>query len=317
MSDRSFSLQMIAELTGAHLSSAVTTEQGSLTRVAAIGNADSSALVFAEDDLSLTATVASQAGAILAGDQLREVDDPRILRTPDPRYAFAVCAQAMARPASTDDAPRVHPTASVHPTARLGKRVHIGAGAVVEANAVLGDDVVLGANTVIAEGVLLGDRVVVQAGAVLGSRGFGYVRHRQTGEYLLFPQQGALVIEDDVEIGANTSIDRGALEETRIGRGTKIDNLVHIGHNCRIGRNVVIAAQVGISGSCVVEDGAVLAGQVGLSDHCHIGPGVILGGQAGVYRGKTVTGPGEIFAGTPAELLRQHMRALAKLRRLR
>ena len=170
---------------------------------------------------------------------------------------------------------------------------------------------------VVGEGVLLGDRVVVQAGAVLGSSGFGYVRNGKTGEYLLFPQQGGLVIEDDVEIGANTTIDRGALEETRIGRGTKIDNLVHIGHNCRVGRNVVIAAQVGISGSCVVEDGAVLAGQVGISDHCHIGPGVILGGQAGVYRGKTVVGPGEVFAGTPAEPLREHMRGLARLRRLR
>ncbi len=143
------------------------------------------------------------------------------------------------------------------------------------------------------------------------------MRDAKTGEYVLFPQQGALVIEDDVEIGANTTIDRGALEETRIGRGTKIDNLVHIGHNCRIGKNVVIAAQVGISGSCVIEDGAILAGQVGISDHCHIGPGVILGGQAGVYRGKTVTGPGEVFAGTPAEPLRDQMRAIARLRRLR
>ena len=175
-------------------------------------------------------------------------------------------------------------------------------------------EVFVGSNAVIAEGVVLGDRVVVQAGAILGARGFGYVRHAATGEYLLFPQQGALIIEDDVEIGANSTIDRGALEETRIGRGTKIDNLVHIGHNCRIGRDVIIAAQVGISGSTIVEDGAVLAGQVGLSDHCHIGPGVILGGQAGVYRGKSVTGPGQVFAGTPAEPLRDQMRALGKLR---
>lgn len=238
------------------------------------------------------------------------------MRAVDPRFAFALCARALARTDQAGEGPWVHASASVDPNAELGARVRVGAGAVIEAGAKLGDDVTIGSNAVIGEDVVLGARVVVQAGAVLGSRGFGYVRNAGTGEYLLFPQQGALIVEDDVEIGANTTIDRGALEETRIGRGTKIDNLVHIGHNCRIGKNVVIAAQVGISGSCVVEDGAVLAGQVGISDHCHIGPGVILGGQAGVYRGKTVTGPGEIFAGTPAEPLRDQMRALGKLRAL-
>ncbi len=123
------------------------------------------------------------------------------------------------------------------------------------------------------QGLVLGDRVVVQAGAVLGSTGFGYARNAGTGEYLLFPQQGTLVVEDDVEIGANTTIDRGALGETRIGRGTKIDNLVHIGHNCLIGKNVIIAAQTGISGSSVVEDGAILGGQVGIGEHATVGAG--------------------------------------------
>ena len=157
----------------------------------------------------------------------------------------------------------------------------------------------------------------MQAGAVIGSTGFGYVRNEETGEYIMFPQQGAIVLGDDVEVGANTTIDRGALGETRIGQGTKIDNLVHIAHNCSIGRNVVIAAQVGISGSCVIEDGAVLAGQVGLGDHCHVGAGVILGGQSGIYPGKTVQGAGELFAGTPAQPVRDHMKSLARLRRLR
>jgi UDP-3-O-[3-hydroxymyristoyl] glucosamine N-acyltransferase len=156
----------------------------------------------------------------------------------------------------------------------------------------------------------------VQAGAVLGSMGFGYVRGSD-GRYVRFPQQGRLVIEDDVEIGANTTIDRGALGETRIGRGTKIDNLVHIGHNCSIGCDVVIAAQVGISGSTVVGDGAVLAGQVGLGDHVNVGPGVILGGQGGVFPGKTVNGPGEMFAGTPAEPVKEYLKGLARVRRLK
>ena len=131
----------------------------------------------------------------------------------------------------------------------------------------------------------------------------------------MFPQQGALVIEDDVEIGANTTIDRGALEETRIGAGTKIDNLVHIGHNCRIGRNVIIAAQTGISGSSIVEDGAILGGQVGMGEHATVGPGVILGGGAGVLSGKKLFGAGQVFWGRPARPLKQYLRDLARLSR--
>jgi UDP-3-O-[3-hydroxymyristoyl] glucosamine N-acyltransferase len=171
------------------------------------------------------------------------------------------------------------------------------------------------ANTTVYAGTAIGDRVVIQAGAVLGSKGFGYARNPTTGEYVLFPQQGTLIIEDDVEIGANTTIDRGALGETRIGAGTKIDNLVHIGHNCVVGRNVVIAAQTGISGSSVVEDGAILGGQVGLGEHAHVGPGVILGGGAGVLSHKKVRGPGQVFWGRPARPLKQYLRDLARLSR--
>jgi UDP-3-O-[3-hydroxymyristoyl] glucosamine N-acyltransferase len=159
--------------------------------------------------------------------------------------------------------------------------------------------------------------VVVHAGAVLGADGFGYVRDRTNGEYTQFPQQGTLVIEDDVEIGANTTIDRGALEETRIARGTKLDNLIHIGHNCHIGRNVVIAAQTGISGSSAVGDGAILGGQVGMGDHAMVGPGVILGGQAGILPRKKLLGPGIVFWGTPAKPVRQYLKELAMLARLK
>jgi UDP-3-O-[3-hydroxymyristoyl] glucosamine N-acyltransferase len=261
--------------------------------VSAPADADGTSLVFAEDDRALHTAEHSSAGCILASEAS---SDPRVMVVRFPKLAFAQVGRALA--------PRLERTmvdasAAVAATVRLGERVQIAAGAKV------------------LRGVVLGHRVVVQAGAVLGSTGFGYVRDPKTGEYVLFPQQGALVVEDDVEIGANSTVDRGALGETRIGRGTKIDNLVHIGHNCRIGRNVVIAAQAGISGSCVVEDGAVLAGQVGISDHCHIGPGVILGGQAGVYRGATVEGPGQMFAGTPAEPLKDHLRGIARVRRLK
>ena len=314
MSERGLTSAQIAGIAQA-IAAGPEREGRRITRVSAIAAADAESLVFATDEASLAAALASAAGLILASAGRLE-NDERVLRVPDPRFAFALCARALARLPGAEE-PSIHPTAVIDATAQLGARVRVGAGAVIGVGARLGDDVWLGNNVVIEDGVSLGDRVVVQSGAVLGSQGFGYVRNAGTGEYLLFPQQGALVIEDDVEIGANTTIDRGALEETRIGRGTKIDNLVHIGHNCRIGRDVIIAAQVGVSGSCVIEDGAVLAGQVGISDHCHIGPGVILGGQAGVYRGKTVAGPGAVFAGTPAEPLREQMRALARLRRLR
>jgi UDP-3-O-[3-hydroxymyristoyl] glucosamine N-acyltransferase len=157
---------------------------------------------------------------------------------------------------------------------------------------------------------------------VLGADGFGYVRDNSTGAYTQFPQQGTLLIEDDVEIGANSTIDRGALRRTKIGRGTKFDNLVHVGHNCEIGEDVILVTGVGISGSCTVGNGAVIAGQVGIGDHAHIGPGVILGGQAGVLSGKTVTNeglgvkPGTVLWGTPARPLMQVLREQAVLTRL-
>jgi UDP-3-O-[3-hydroxymyristoyl] glucosamine N-acyltransferase len=157
---------------------------------------------------------------------------------------------------------------------------------------------------------------VVHAGAVLVADGFGYVRDAQTGEYLQFPQQGTLVVEDDVEIGANTTIDRGALEETRIRRGVKLDNLVHVGHNVRVGKNVVIAAQTGVSGSSVIGDDAIVGGQVGIADHVEIGERVILGAQAGIPSRKKIRGPGIVFWGTPARPIKDYLKELATLARL-
>jgi UDP-3-O-[3-hydroxymyristoyl] glucosamine N-acyltransferase len=287
-----------------------------LYRVASFEDAGPDAVVFAQDDDALKTALDSRAGAILAALSKLEAKDSRILWVRDPRYAFAVAGRALA-PEPDPSEPAIHPSAIIHPTAKIGSRTRVGPGSVIEANATLGDDCTLFANVTIYPGVQIGSRVVLQSGVVLGSLGFGYARNRDTGEHLLFPQQGALIIEDDVEIGANTTIDRGALGETRIGQGTKIDNLVHIGHNCTIGKNVVIAAQVGLSGSCTIDDNVIIAGQVGLGDHVHIGPGVILGGQSGVYPGKHLTGPGEIFAGTPAEPRTEYLRSLARIRRLK
>jgi len=169
----------------------------------------------------------------------------------------------------------------------------------------------LDANVTIYPNTTLGDRVIVQAGAVLGSEGFGYVRDFQTGRYEQSPQIGRLVIEDDVEIGANSTIDRGALDETRIRRGTKIDNLVHIGHNVQIGRDVVIAAQTGLSGSAVVEDNVIIGGQVGIADHVRIEEGAILGAQSGIPTKKVIRGKGVVFWGTPARPIREYLKELA------
>ncbi|XBH10960.1 UDP-3-O-(3-hydroxymyristoyl)glucosamine N-acyltransferase [Edaphobacter paludis] len=285
---------------------------GEITAVSSIEAATLTSLVFAVDPAALAAAVASPAGVILAGQTLKGTEDSRVWRVADPRYAFAIVAKKLKGKGFE---------AGIHPSAVVGEGVEIGTGTSIGPGAVIGDAVRIGkdcnilARVTLYPKTVLGDRVVVQAGAVLGSTGFGYVRNAETGEYVVFPQQGSLHVEDDVEIGANSTIDRGALGETRIGRGTKIDNLVHIGHNCVIGKNVIIAAQTGISGSSVVEDGAILGGQVGIGEHATVGAGVILGGGAGVLSGKKMRGPGQVFWGRPARPLKEYLRDLARLRK--
>jgi UDP-3-O-[3-hydroxymyristoyl] glucosamine N-acyltransferase len=296
---------------------ATSEEERFFLRVSALEDADHEAIVFAQDQPTFEKALASTAGLILAPLVLAPLGtapspDSRVLRVNDPKYAFAVCGQAL----NGSSTGVIHASALIDATACVGEGTSVGAGTVIEAGAVVGKHCSIASNVTIYGNAVIGDHVVVQAGAVLGSMGFGYVRGAD-GRYVRFPQQGGLIIEDEVEIGANTTIDRGALGETRIGSGTKIDNQVHIGHNCRIGKNVVIAAQVGISGSCVVEDGVVMAGQVGLGDHVTIGPGVILGGASGVFPGKRLDGPGQMFMGVPAEPLKDYLKTIARVRRLK
>jgi UDP-3-O-[3-hydroxymyristoyl] glucosamine N-acyltransferase len=210
----------------------------------------------------------------------------------------------------------VEELASIHERAVIGDSTRIGVGAVIGAGVSIGRDCVIYPNVTIYPGSRLGDRVIVHAGAVLGSDGFGYVRDRATGKYEKFPQVGTLEIEDDVEIGANSTVDRGALDVTRIGRGTKIDNLVHVGHNVQVGEDVVIAAQTGLSGSAVVEQGVVIGGQVGIADHVRIEEGAILGAQSGIPSKKVIRGKGVVFWGTPARPIREYLKELAVLARL-
>ena len=198
----------------------------------------------------------------------------------------------------------------------IGERSHIGANCSVGEGVALGDDCNLYPCVVIYQGTTLGRRVVVHAGSVLGSDGFGFVRDETYGRYQKFPQIGELVIGDYVEIGANCTIDRGALDRTVIGPGTKLDNLVHIGHNDVVGANVVIAAQTGVSGSSEIGDGCVIGGQVGIGDHAKVEAGTTLGGQAGVLPHKVLRGKGMLYWGTPARPLRELLRELAIVSKL-
>lgn len=304
-------LTEIASWLGAELDPKFATVE--VTRVAAIAAATAQDLVFAADAATLQQAVVSRAGAILAPLTTEAPTTRAILRVKHPKLAFARAAQRL----TPQRAPAgIHPTAVVAEPGKIGEGTSIGPGVVIAPGVRIGRNCQIFPNVTIFPGVTLGDNCVVQSGVVLGSIGFGYVRDAETGEHIQFPQQGTLVIEDNVDIGANTTIDRGALEETRIGAGTKIDNQVHIGHNCRIGKNVIIVAQVGISGSCTIEDGAILGGQVGLGERVTIGAGVILGGAAGVYSGASVHGPGQIFSGIPAQPMKNQMREVAVLRRL-
>ena len=305
--------------------------------VASIASASPHDLVFVENEKYLPAALESRAAAVVAGKfagQSSGVSSSKpLLISEHPKMAFARAARFLQDRAGTGEN-GVHPTAVVSSSAHLSRGVAIEERAIVAADAEIGDSTRIGAgcsigrgvkvgrdceiypNVTIYPGTTIGDGVIVHAGAVIGSDGFGYVRDARTGRYEKFPQVGKLIIGDDVEIGANTTIDRGALDETRIGRGTKIDNLVHIGHNCRIGEDVVIAAQTGLSGSIVIENGVVLGGQVGIGEHARIEEGVLLGGQGGVLPNKVLRGKGVAFWGTPARPVREYLKQLAALAKL-
>jgi UDP-3-O-[3-hydroxymyristoyl] glucosamine N-acyltransferase len=329
------SVQQVAEAVGARLIGDRRTE---VSAVASMESAAAGDIVFVEEEKHLAAALQSRAGAIIAGEFAASVACAQPLLVSDhPKLAFARAARFLREGSSPDGSTEpgtVHPTAVIHSSAvlgpsvvveeravvaegvQIGEKTRIGAGCAIGSGVRIGHHCEIYPNVTIYPGTTLGDRVIVHAGAVLGSDGFGYVRDRKTGHYEKFPQVGGLVIEEDVEIGANTTIDRGALDETRIRRGTKIDNLVHIGHNCQIGEDVVIAAQTGLSGSIVIENGVVLGGQVGIGEHARIEEGVMLGGQGGVLPNKVLRGKGVAFWGTPAQPVREYLKQLATLARL-
>jgi UDP-3-O-[3-hydroxymyristoyl] glucosamine N-acyltransferase len=333
-------LKALADLIAAELMGDGEVQIGNVSSIESSSRGD---LVFVEDVERLALALGSECSAIIAGSfaKIQKHSKP-LLVVEHAKLAFALAAKCLQQQrigagwqqSQSDQLPLIHRSVVIHPSARLHESVMVGAnsvigpsvaiaqgtsvagGCVISADAEIGRDCMLHANVTIYPRVRLGDRVIVHAGAVLGSDGFGYVRDESNGRYEKFPQIGKLEIEDDVEIGANSTIDRGALDTTLIGRGTKIDNLVHIGHNCRIGKNVIIAAQTGLSGSVTIDDNTVIGGQVGIGEHARIEEGVLLGGQAGVLPGKILRGKGIAFWGTPARPVREYLKQLASLERI-
>ncbi|HYN84792.1 MAG TPA: UDP-3-O-(3-hydroxymyristoyl)glucosamine N-acyltransferase [Pyrinomonadaceae bacterium] len=297
--------------------------------VAGLDAAGEGDVAFVEDAKHVERARASKATCLIVPAGV-SVEGRCVIEAARPKLAFALAAAAL-RPARRR-APGVHASAVVAEGAELGDDVHVGphavvsegatvgartqilAGAVVSEGARVGADCVLHPNVVLYERVTLGDRVILHAGVHVGADGFGYVRD-EAGEYRKFPQIGTVVIEDDVEIGAGSCVDRGALGETRVGRGTKLDNLVQVGHNVSIGERVVIAAQTGISGSTVIESDAVIGGQVGMGDHARVSRGAVVGSKAGILPGKIVR-PGAVVWGVPVRPLDEYKRLNAHFGRL-
>jgi UDP-3-O-[3-hydroxymyristoyl] glucosamine N-acyltransferase len=252
-----------------------------------------------------------------------------LIRVADPLLAFIAIVRHLHGLPEEAVVPGIDPRANVHPGAVLGDGCRIdafasvGEGAVIGASCRLhsgvsvgrwcrlGDDVVLYPNVVLYDGTVLGDRVIVHANAVLGADGFGY--RLQGGRHIKVPQLSRVEIGNDVEIGAGTTIDRGTFQATSVGEGTKIDNLVQIGHNCRIGRHNLLVSQVGIAGSCSTGDYVVIAGQVGIADHVHIGDRAMVGASAGVAHDVPAD---QCVLGSPARPVREQRRIFATLEKL-
>jgi UDP-3-O-[3-hydroxymyristoyl] glucosamine N-acyltransferase len=282
-----------------------------VTRVAALDEAGPGDLTFLSNSKYTSRLASTRASAVLADDTVTGAPCP-VLRTPQVYLtlarAIALLTPPMRQDAGISALASVDPTADLGPDVSIAPFVAIGPGArigartilephvVVARGVVVGDDCHLHAHAVVREGVEIGHRVVLQSGVVVGSDGFGFAR-RPDGGHEKIPQVARVVIEDDVEIGANSTVDRPAVGETRIGAGTKIDNLVQVAHGVRIGRNVLLAAQVGIAGSTVLEDGVVMAGQSGATGHVRLGAGAIVGAKSAVTKD---VGAGEHVAGVPA-----------------
>ena len=336
-SPRSATIGEIALLLGAQL---LGDSQTLITGVAGLDTASAGTISFIENEKMLADAYSGSASAIIAPESLRdELENLQSLsrkgrRRPkpvvlagNPRLAFAKLLEWM-QPASMPEK-GIHPTAIIEPDAIIGEGVtirefcYVGHAARIDDGAILyphvyvgdgaqvGEDCVLYPNVVCGHHVHLGKRIKVHASSVIGGDGFGYVFDGQ--KHHKVPQIGTVIIEDDVEIGCNVCIDRATMGATRVGEGTKIDNLVQIAHNVQIGKNCILCGQVGLSGSVVVEDNVIMAGQAGLRDHVKIGKGAVLGAKSGIMAD---VGAGEFVAGAPAVPNRDYMKMNAASRKL-
>jgi UDP-3-O-[3-hydroxymyristoyl] glucosamine N-acyltransferase len=313
----------LAERVGCRLEGDGSIEVGGICALEEAGPAD---LTFVTDVRHLSRLQASRAGAVILPESASAADRPA-LRSPNP-YLTLARALAVFQPADrvlpgvhatavvAADA-RVDPGASIGPLCVIASGAEIGAGTALDAQVYVGANVRIGRDcrvfpqVTLREGTHLGDRVIVHSGAVIGADGFGYAR--DGARYVKIPQVGRVVLDDDVEIGANAAVDRATLGATRIGRGTKIDNLVQIAHNVQVGEDTVIVAQVGISGSSQIGSRVTIAGQVGVVDHVRIGDNVVIGAQAGVTKDVP---QGAVVLGSPAIPHLEFKRQLASTARL-
>ncbi len=292
-----------------------------------LSEAQAGHITFLESDKHIPHLIASPAAAVVVAAPLPTLGKA-LIQVADPLMAFvAIVRHLHGRPeraaagidplASIDATAQIGAEANIQPFVRIGpgavvgQRCRLYSGVVIGADCRLGDDVVLYPNVVLYDGTVLGDRVIVHANAVLGADGFGY--RFQNGRHVKVPQLGYVEVGEDVEIGACTTIDRGTFHATRIGAGTKIDNLVQVGHNCRIGLHNILVSQVGIAGSTTTGNYVVMAGQVGVADHVHIGDGAVIGAKAGVTKDVP---PGQRTLGAPATPEREQKRILMSLERL-
>jgi UDP-3-O-[3-hydroxymyristoyl] glucosamine N-acyltransferase len=294
--------------------------------VRALADAGPGDLSFLSNPRYVQQLEATEAAAVLA-DPDTEGDPARLIRVRDPYFALATVLQKWFSVVPGPEG--ISPDARIASTAKIGSGVSVGAFAVVGENAEIGDGVVihenavigagasigagtvLYANTTVYHGSRIGRRCIIHSGVVIGADGYGFATH--DGRHHKLPQIGIVRIEDDVEIGANSTVDRAALGETVIGEGTKIDDLVMIAHNVKIGKHCLIVAQSGIAGSTEIGDGSVLGGQAGVSGHLRLGPGVRVGAQAAVMK----DWPGPVtLSGSPARPLRQALRSQALMERL-
>jgi UDP-3-O-[3-hydroxymyristoyl] glucosamine N-acyltransferase len=288
-----------------------------ITGVSGLKDAGTGAITFLSDKRNIKDAVQTSASVLIVNGKMQElvsrdrVTPVTMLVVDNPHLAFAKALEIFHPPPSVPTGVSeqavlgknvrmgadvsICPLAVIADDVSLGDRVTISSGAYIADGVTIGDDSFIHPNVTIREKTRIGKNVIVHAGTVIGSDGFGYVPEK--GRHHKIPQTGGIVIEDDTEVGANVTIDRATIGDTVIGRGTKIDNLVQIGHNVKIGANCIIVSQVGISGSVEIGDGVVLAGQVGVRDHVRIGNGTIIGAQSGV--GSDVP-DGQIYSGSPA-----------------